>query len=90
MVQSAAADRVAHPSDRSIAWEETKGGSSSGPESEGLWPQCPPPSPEQMSQTNCTPLAQFSDMHSRQPASALPVYVHTAAGVSFPGTGLGC
>lgn len=58
MVQSAAADGVAHPSDRSIAWEEKKGGSSSGPESEGLWPQCPPPSPEQMSQTNCTPLAQ--------------------------------
>lgn len=28
MVQGAAADRVAHPSDRSIAWEETEGGSS--------------------------------------------------------------
>lgn len=29
VVQGATADRVAHPSDRSIAWEETKGGSSS-------------------------------------------------------------
>lgn len=29
MVQGATADGVAHPSDRSIAWEETKGGSSS-------------------------------------------------------------
>lgn len=28
MVQGAAADRVAHPRDRSIAWEETEGGSS--------------------------------------------------------------
>lgn len=28
MVQGAAADGVAHPSDGSIAWEETKGGSS--------------------------------------------------------------
>lgn len=29
MVQGATANGVAHPGDRSIAWEETKGGSSS-------------------------------------------------------------
>lgn len=59
MVQGAAADRVAHPRDRSIAWGETEGGSSSRPGV--LLPDSAreDPSPEQSCRIDCPLLVEL-------------------------------
>lgn len=91
MIQGTTADRVAHPSDRSIAWEETKGSSSSQNQSPTQkrepWTQYPLPSPEPMSSE--LPLAGTAqETHPWQQASALSIGVHPVAGVSCPSPGL--